>query len=801
MRVLLLSALLLCCAVAQSQTPAPLPASLDLQTLNPGNNLPGTVGVRHAGDGSDRLFAIVRTGQVRIFDASRTLLPMPFLDIVANPPALGFQEVSGGGSDERGMLGLAFHPTYASNGRVYIYYLDDGSNSVVAEYKVSPTNANVVDPATERVILRVYQPFSNHNGGDIHFGPDGYLYVGLGDGGSGNDPCNSGQSLTSAQMSNSGSCVPDASFTDPAPAGVPRGQATSRALLGKMLRIDVDSTDTPANADLCGADPANRRYGIPSDNPFAGNAGSNRDACDEIYHYGLRNPFRFSFDRETHDLVIGDVGQNAFEEMDLVGPAGGVNFGWKTCEGFHRAGSTTVDCPLASATDPILAYGRSFGVSITGGFRYRGPFHALDGVLFFADAYGARIFFAREDGGAWPWAIWRNNAGSVVGFGEDEGGNLYLTTLNGAVQRFTMGSAVVLRKAAALATDANGDGIADAGDVITYTVTVLNGGSTALDSIVVVDEAGDAAPVTLTCPASLAVGATGACTTYDYTVTQDDIDAGASLVNVATVTAADPGDAVVTATAQASVAVATAAPALDVLVNTGLDDANDNGVADVGESITYVYYLANTGNVTLEQIALESSQSGTLACEFDPLGVLVSAHCGSDTITVQQADIDAGELRNIVEASAVAPGGAAVTDTLTLDTPVTAAAVGLELEITATLTTDIDGDGLVDAGDTVRYGYTLFNTGTVTLDTLRVTATRHSEIACAAPTLAPQANVDCGPVDHVVTADDIVAGRVRNEATAHGLGPDDQVAVSDVVAIENDADRPAAIFADGFEDD
>ena len=437
----LASAWVLCAPLAAQN----VPNDLSLQTLT--TELPGAVGVRHANDGSDRLFVIARGGQIRILDAQRALLPTPFLDFDAVPPPLGFADINPTGGDERGLLGLAFHPLYAQNGRFFVYYIDAGDDTVVAEYSVSAGDANVADAASGRVILRIYQPATNHNGGDIHFGPDGYLYVGMGDGGGGNDSaCGTGQALVASATT----CTASSGFLQTPPSGVPRGNSNSRALLGKMLRIDIDVSKprdpVAAGSDLCGADADTgiAPYDIPPDNPFFADGGSNAAACDEIYHYGLRNPYRWSFDRVTGDMIIGDVGQGRWEEIDLVGTAGGRNFGWNPCEGFHVRGSTTMLCSLAGRTDPIVAYGRSEGFSTTGGFRYRGPYGSLQGLLFFGD-YGDQIFVAQEQaGGGW---IYRSisedpaldiDAGSVVGFGEDEAGHLYVTTLDGSVRRFSL---------------------------------------------------------------------------------------------------------------------------------------------------------------------------------------------------------------------------------------------------------------------------------------------------------------------------------------------------------------------------
>lgn len=412
--------------------------------------VPNVLAIRHAGDGSGRLFLVTQTGQIRVVSSAGTVLTTPFLHIGSGgtAPPLGL----GTNASERGLLGLAFHPQYAANRRFYVNYTDGNGNTVVAEYKASEADPNLADASSGRVILRVYQPYNNHNGGDIHFGPDGYLYIGMGDGGSGGDPCNSGQSLTPATLVG---CAASAVFTGTPPTGVPKGNASSRALLGKMLRIDVDSTDTPAGADLCGADPALRTYGIPAGNPFAGDAGSNADACDEIYHYGLRNPWRFSFDRQNHDLIIGDVGQNAWEEMNLVpGSASGLNFGWNECEGSHtyEPGSpppTPTACTLAGRTDPILEYSHSVGISITGGYRYRGPYTSIDGVLFYADYSYGKVFAAVENGGTWTRVKTWTGMGTPTSFGEDEAGHLYVNN---------MGSGTVRRIVAPVATAVFEDG-------------------------------------------------------------------------------------------------------------------------------------------------------------------------------------------------------------------------------------------------------------------------------------------------------------------------------------------------------
>ena len=268
--------------------------------------------VTHAGDGSDRLFVVEQPGRIWIVKDG-AVLPTPFLDLRS-------AVVYGG---ERGLLGLAFHPEYSANGLFYASYTRaaDGA-SVVARYRVSPSDPDVADPGSELPLLTIAQPYENHNGGQILFGPeDGYLYIGLGDGGSGGDPLDHGQN--------------------------------TNTLLGAMLRLNVDS----------GAP-----YAIPPDNPYVG-----RPGLDEIWAIGLRNPWRFSFDRENGDLYIGGVGQNLWEEIDYqaAGTPGGVNFGWRCKEGTHDyifAG----DCATAQLTDPIAEYSHTVGYSVSGGFVYRG---------------------------------------------------------------------------------------------------------------------------------------------------------------------------------------------------------------------------------------------------------------------------------------------------------------------------------------------------------------------------------------------------------------------------------------------
>jgi glucose/arabinose dehydrogenase len=320
-----------------------------------------------------RLFIVEQAGRIRIVRDGR-LLATPFLDIRGR--------VSSGG--ERGLFSLAFHPLYASNGFFYVSYTDTNGDSRIERYSVT-ADPDVADPSSAKLILSVQQPFSNHNGGLVAFGPDGMLYIGFGDGGSGGDPLGHGQNVNT--------------------------------LLGALLRIDVD-----------GGDP----YGVPADNPFVG-----RPGADEIWAYGLRNPWRFAFDREAGLLYIADVGQNAWEEVNVV-PAGdgGVNYGWNVMEGGHCFGGGS--CDRAGLTLPALEYDHSAGCSVTGGYVYRGAaIPAIRGHYFYSDFCTGFLRSFKYAGGAVTeereWDV--GSPGSVLSFGVDAAGELYILSGNGNVYR------------------------------------------------------------------------------------------------------------------------------------------------------------------------------------------------------------------------------------------------------------------------------------------------------------------------------------------------------------------------------
>ena len=441
----LLGSLLALANVRAQPAPGDIPV-----TVVVGSGLAGPVGIFNANDASNRLFVIQQGGAVRVLFDEALLTPAYFTLSNASTQCA---ETEGGPltntgftvGSETGLLGLAFHPQFTSNGRLFVSFSGANGDSIVARLTVANPAANVLsaaDLASCVVVLRVDQDFSNHNGGNIVFGPDGFLYFGLGDGGSGNDPCGRGQTLNPANLNNTGSCASDLSFTDPDSNSIPDRPSTTRALLGKLLRLDVDGSTAAGANGLCGARLGGAaNYAIPAGNPFAG--ADPQLACDEVWHYGLRNPWRFSFDRLTDDLIIGDVGQDTWEEVDFIaaGTPGGANLGWSICEGTHARASCTSSCGLGGSVLPIIEYNNSGngcatspttpGSSVTGGYRYRGPDSALQGVYFYGDAGASGLRFSVDQGGSgWvqPTAasiVTAGITGVTVAFGEDPGGTLY----------------------------------------------------------------------------------------------------------------------------------------------------------------------------------------------------------------------------------------------------------------------------------------------------------------------------------------------------------------------------------------
>ncbi|MEZ4826726.1 MAG: PQQ-dependent sugar dehydrogenase [Bacteroidia bacterium] len=336
------------------------------------------VDIAHAGD--SRLFVVQRNGIIYILDSAGVRNPVPFLDIDAR--------VQSTGGSERGLLGLVFHPQYPLVPHFYVNYINNEGNTRISRF-TRTANPDIADPISEVILLTVDQPYSNHNGGDLAFGPDGYLYASLGDGGNGGDPQNHGQ--------------------------------TTSTLLGNMLRIDVDSGSP---------------YAIPADNPFV----QNPDVADEIWAYGLRNPWRFSFDRLTGDIWIADVGQNQYEEINFqpATSSGGENYGWRCFEGNHNYNQT--GCVNTGFTFPVFEYvhNSTNGCSVTGGFVYRGSrYPSLYGHYIFADYCSGRFWTIFPDSVS-GWEISDQGKlapNSTVGsFGENYKGEIFVAgTGNGII--------------------------------------------------------------------------------------------------------------------------------------------------------------------------------------------------------------------------------------------------------------------------------------------------------------------------------------------------------------------------------
>ncbi len=339
--------------------PSPAPASISLTLVAGGFVNP--VSITHAGDGSGRLFIAQRGGLIRILNGG-VINPAPFLDISGL--------VTAGG--EQGLLGLAFPPGFTIRRSFYVNYTDRAGigNTQIARFSLS-VNDDIADPATNQVLLNIVQPFTNHNGGQLAFGPDNFLYIGTGDGGGSGDPSGHAQSLTT--------------------------------LLGKILRIDVLSGTSP--------------YAIPAGNPFG----------SEIWAYGLRNPWRFSFDRSTGDIYIADVGQSLVEEINYQasGNGAGANYGWNIMEGSQCYNSPT--CVSAGLTLPVFEYPHTGGnCSVTGGYVYRGAITALQGMYIYGDFCSGRIWGLRRSGGVFVNQLLADTTVSISTFGEDENGELYV---------------------------------------------------------------------------------------------------------------------------------------------------------------------------------------------------------------------------------------------------------------------------------------------------------------------------------------------------------------------------------------
>lgn len=368
------AALVLCCldfktaVVPRAGAQSALPQIALVKAIG---GLSSPVGIVHAGDGSNRLFIVQQGGLIRVVK-NGALLSTPFLNVSTR--------ISTGG--ERGLLGLAFPPGFATSQRFYVYYTNPSGDLVIARYRVSAGDADVADAGSEQVVITVPHPGqTNHNGGQLAFSPqDGFLYAGTGDGGGGGD--------------------------------VPNNAQNTNVLLGKILRLDVE-TGNPAT------------YTVPSSNPFVGRAGA-----DEIWAYGVRNPWRFSFDRQTRDLYVADVGQGNFEEIDFqpAASAGGENYGWRIMEGLHCFNPNP--CSTAGLTPPVLEYDHSLGdCSVTGGYVYRGTtYPRMQGLYIYGDFCSGRIWGLRRVSSAWQNSLLLDTPINITAFGEDEAGNLYVAS-------------------------------------------------------------------------------------------------------------------------------------------------------------------------------------------------------------------------------------------------------------------------------------------------------------------------------------------------------------------------------------
>jgi glucose/arabinose dehydrogenase len=357
----------------ETVTTLPDPSGYSWQEVTGGLDRP--TGLVNAGDGSGRLFIFEQPGRIIVLKDG-AILPTPFLDLTEKVDCCG----------ERGLLGLVFHPNYRENGFFYVDYTERTGNqnfTVIARFSVSTNDPNQADPGSELPMLRIEQPFLNHKGGQLQFGPDGHLYIGMGDGGSAGDPLDNGQSL--------------------------------QTLLGKILRIDVDN---------------NEPYAVPADNPFINGGG-----LWEIWAYGLRNPWRFSFDKRNGDLYIADVGQDAWEEIDYLpaGSPGGVNFGWSYFEGAHPyRGSPPSGMALVA---PVVEYGHDFGNAVIGGYVYRGVnLPDWQGVYLYGDYGSGRVWGLLHLGdGSWQNAEMFETDRRISSFGVDENGEIYLVDGGGSI--------------------------------------------------------------------------------------------------------------------------------------------------------------------------------------------------------------------------------------------------------------------------------------------------------------------------------------------------------------------------------
>lgn len=422
MRVIRICFVLILAVVSSLAGAQTAPADLTLATVA---DVTAPVAIRAPADGSGRIFIVGQNGAIRIVK-NGVLLPTPFLTVPVTY------------SGESGLLGLAFHPNFGKpslphNNEFYVAFNRPGADSrlgsspdvALARYTVS-ANPDVAN-TTATLVLRIPDIASNHNGGDIHFGPDGYLYMSSGDGGVQGDTNGFAMCLWKKAA-------------DGNPANCGSGTPTY-FLMGKILRLDVDNPAPAVTADMCGSNGISPpQYSIPADNPHVGTS----NTCDEIWLHGFRNPWRTSFDRTTGDFWIGDVGQSTREEISVRanGSSDPYFYGWRCLEGTGTYNSSNVCASPPANVLPVMEYTHGGGrCAITGGFRFRGPIASLDGMYVFSDACTSEIFFGKPAAGnTWTYTVWRDDSdgyGTYSGFGEDEYGNLYVAnTQDGRVSKF-----------------------------------------------------------------------------------------------------------------------------------------------------------------------------------------------------------------------------------------------------------------------------------------------------------------------------------------------------------------------------
>ena len=363
-------------------------AQVELENAFPNLSFVRPVDLQHPNDNSNRLFVVEQQGIIYVFENSQ--------EVTAKKVFLDIRDRVNNSGNEEGLLGLTFHPSYQTNGYFYVdYTAANTTRTVISRFQVSASNPDSADKNTEFIILEVDQPYSNHNAGQIAFGPDGYFYITLGDGGSEGDPLGNGQNL--------------------------------ETLLGSILRIDVNNTSTGLN------------YSIPTDNPFVANL---RGFREEIYAYGLRNPWRVSFDPQTQWFWAADVGQNLYEEIDIIEK--GKNYGWNIMEGFHCYNASS--CDTTGLTPPIWEYNHSIGQAITGGYVYRGSnITSLIGKYIYADYESGRIWALQYDGMGEPTNELLNDSNlNISSFGIDQNKEIYICAFDGNIYRFKSNPTKVL---------------------------------------------------------------------------------------------------------------------------------------------------------------------------------------------------------------------------------------------------------------------------------------------------------------------------------------------------------------------